>query len=210
MRSAFVLALAGVLSAGPAAGQWIEAVELGFVGRYGFYDADVGLQNTPGAGGRLGVWFGPSLGLEGDWVFLSPRPAEHIVPDVGSRVAHDLFGVRLVHARPVGERADLLVGLGLAYDRYFREREVGVSGGGISGLLGVRLGIREALSLRLEGTAYHVRRDAHAPLPRPTTTNFGLQATFAYMFRGRPEERIIELPPPPPDTVFIERRRPPG
>jgi hypothetical protein len=204
------LALAALLLVpGPVGGQWVEAVEIGLLGRYGFYDRDVGLANAPGTGGRLGVHFGPRLGVEVDWLFQAPRPVEPPDPDVpeplGHRVSHDLFGLRALYTRPVGDRTDLLSGLGFAYDRYYREREVGVSGGGLAGLLALRFGLNESVSLRLEAAAYRIRRDADRPLPRPSTTNLGLQAALSYTFRGREVERIVELPPPPPDTVLVLR-----
>jgi hypothetical protein len=209
------LLLSAVLSIpGGAGAQWIQGVELGGGVRHGFYDGDVGLDRATGALGRLGLFVRPTLSLELDWSFQTPRPDGEPAPiftQSGSgspRVGHDLVQLRLLREWSLGDRTGLLVGLGYSYDRYYREREVGVSGGGPGGLLGARILFSDVLSLRLEGTAYRIGSDPDRPIPRPSAVNLGLQAGVSYIFRGREVERIIELPPPPPDTVIVVR--PPG
>jgi hypothetical protein len=207
------LLVTGVLSLpGGTGAQWVQGVELGAGVRHAFYDSDVGLENATGSGGRLGLLLRPALSLELDWSFQTPRPsaAGTFFPGSGAspRVGHDLVQVRLLREWPVGDRTGLVAGLGYSYDRFFREREVGVSGGGPGGLLGTRVLLSEVFSLRLEGTAYRVGSDADRPIPRPSAVNLGLQAGLSYTFRGREVERVIELPPPPPDTVIVVR--PPG
>jgi hypothetical protein len=199
---------------GEARAQWIQGVELGGGVRHAVYDGGVGLKNATGAGGRLGLMVRPALSLELDWSFQTPRPDGEPAPvfiQSGSgspRVGHDLVQLRLVREWSLGDRTGLLAGLGYSYDRYYREREVGVSGGGPGGLLGARVLFSDVLSLRLEGTAYRIGSDPDRPIPRPSAVNLGLQAGLSYTFRGREVERIIELPPPPPDTVIVVR--PPG
>lgn len=122
-------------------------------------------------------------------------------PGPAPRVSHDLFGVRLLHTRPISDRTRLVTGLGYHYDRYFRERSVGASGGGPGALLGVRVDLTGALALRLDAGAYRVGSDPDRAIPRPTTLNRTLQAGLSYTFRDR--TRVIELPPPPPDTVLV-------
>lgn len=194
----------------PAGAQWVEAVELGTLGRWAFYDEDVGLDDTGGWGVRVGVHLGERWIAEGDWSFQNPRESATITFGStvypGARVSHDLIGGRLVHHRPLGDRLRLLAGAGVQYDRYKGERGWGASGTGIGVLAGLRARLTRVFSLRIEGTAYRVGSDPDRAIPRPTTLNLGLQAGIAYTFRGA--GRIVELPPPPPDTVIVEPRSP--
>jgi hypothetical protein len=203
VRRAIPAAAALLLVAGPVSAQWAEAVELGVLARLGVYDGDVGVENAAAGGIRIGVLFRPSLAVEADWTYAEPDLVEQ--PGLEGRrfISHELFGLRVLYARSVAARTDLLVGVGLAYDRYTRVREVGARGGGPGGLLGFRVRISEAVSARFEATGYRVGSDPDAPIPRPSTVNLGLQAGLSVSLRDR--ERIVELPPPPPDTVLVER-----
>ena len=207
---ALVLPVSGVFPH-PAVAQWVEAVELGMLGRWGVYDGALGLDAAMGWGPRVGIHLGERWVVEGDWSFQNPRAQGTITFESDEserpRTSHDLFGGRLLFQHPLGDRFGLLAGAGVQYDRYKGSPPVATSGTGVGVLLGLRVGLTRVLSLRLEGTVYQVGRDSDRTVPRPTTRNGGLQAGLAYTFRGR--GRIVELPPPPPDTVIVEPR-PPG
>jgi hypothetical protein len=203
-----ILALIFPLS---ASAQWVEAVELGMLGRWGVYDGAVGLDAAVGWGPRVGIHLGERWIVEGDWTFQNPRATGTITFESNEyerpRTSHDLFGGRLLYDRPLGDRIGLLFGLGLQYARYKGSPRVATSGAGGGALLGLRARLTEVLSLRLEATVYQVRSDPDPAVPRPSTRNGGFQVGLAYTFRGR--GRIVELPPPPPDTVIVEVPPPP-
>jgi hypothetical protein len=176
-------------------------------GRYGFYDGDVGLDAAPGIGGRVGIFFHPRFSLEAEASYAEPPISDGVGWQGRTFISHILYQGRLLYSHPMSEKASLLLGAGVAYDHYFRARNLGVRGAGPSALVGLRYAFSDMFSGRIEGTGYMISEDDDAfPAPRPSTMNFGLQAGISLLFRDRVEVREVQLPAPPPDTVVVTQQ----
>ncbi len=207
MKGRFILAMAAtaaLILPEMAVAQSAGAIELGAVGRYQIFDSEVGVDNAPGIGGRLGVFFLPNLSVEADWTYAEPELEDQPGFQGRTFISHELLQVRLLYTHWLGENAGLLLGGGYSYDNYPRPRRVGVRGGGPGGLLGLRYKFTDMISTRIEGYGYFVPEDDDTlPAPRPSTFNLGVQAGVSMMFREREVVREVQLPAPPPDTVVV-------
>ena len=212
MKGRFILAMAatvGLILPEMAVAQSAGAIELGAVGRYQIFDSEVGVDNAPGIGGRLGVFFLPNLSIEADWTYAEPELEDQPGFQGRTFISHELLQARLLYTHWLGETAGLLLGAGYSYDNYTRPRSVGVRGGGPGGLLGLRYNLTNMISTRIEGYGYYVPEDDDSlPAPRPSTLNLGVQAGLSLMFREREVVREVQLPAPPPDTVVVREEAP--
>jgi len=210
MKGRFILAIAAgaaLLIPDIASAQQAGAIELGAFGRFTVFDSEVGIENAPGIGGRLGIFVLPNLSIEVEGSYAEPDLTDSPGAFDATFVSHELYQARLLYTHWLGDRAGILLGAGYAYDNYTRVRSVGARGGGPAGLVGLRFGFSDRFSGRVEGTVYHVSEDLEAfARPRPQTLNLGVQAGLSYMFRDRVVERIVELPAPPPDTVVVTQQ----
>lgn len=185
--------------------QW--SVEIGALGRYSIYDADVGVENGFGiVGGRGGLYVADNLALEGEFTYGEPQLSGGAAWQGRNYISHLLGQGRLVYTAWLSESTGLLLGAGLHHDNYSRARTVAARGWGGTGLLGVRYRLGEYVSARVESTGHFVSEnpDTHVA-PRPSTFNVGFQAGLSVVFGTREVERIVELPAPPPDTVIVTR-----
>jgi len=179
-------------------------IELGVFGRYAIYDGDVGIDAAPGIGGRVGVFFHPNFSIEAEASYAEPAISDGVGWQGRTFISHVLYQGRLLYSHSMSEKTSLLLGAGVAYDHYFRPRNLGVRGAGPSALVGLRYAFNDMFTGRIEGTGYMIsEKDDAFPAPRPGTMNLGLQAGISLLFRDRVEERIVQLPAPPPDTVRI-------
>lgn len=178
--------LAGALlltSAVPALGQKAGAFEIGAFGRYSKYDGVLNFDDRVGIGGRLGIFVLRNLAVEGDISYTATYSADQdfirVTPIHG----------RLVYNLPLGEHAALLVGGGYTAQR-FREayRETKHGGGG---LLGVRLGMGDILSIRLDATGDYIpKAESEAPQfpsieQQKHNWHWGGQAGLSLLFGAR-------------------------
>ncbi len=213
MKSRFILAvatMATILFADVAHAQQAGAIELGAVGRYTIYNSDVGIENAPGIGGRLGVFVRQNLSVEVDWSYAEPELTDQPGWQGRTFISHELVQARLLYSHWLSEGAALLLGAGYSYDNFSRPRRVGVRGGGPGGMVGFRYNLTDILSARVDGGAYYISEDRESlPAPRPSGVNMNLQAGLSVMFRGRDVERVVQLPAPPPDTVVVTRTQEP-
>ncbi|MDE0395248.1 MAG: outer membrane beta-barrel protein [Gammaproteobacteria bacterium] len=185
--------------------QW--SVELGAVGRYSIYDADVGVENGFGiVGGRGGLYVADNLSVEGEVTYGEPELSGGAAWQGRNYISHLLLQGRLVYTAWLSESTGLLLGAGFHHDNYSRARTVGARGWGGTGLLGLRYRFSEYISARIESTGHLVSEDPDTHVaPRPSTFNVGLQAGLSVVFGMREVERVVELPAPPPDTVIVTR-----
>lgn len=212
MKGRFILAIAAgaaLLLPDAVSAQQAGAVEIGALGRYTVYDSEVGIENAPGIGGRVGIFIIPNLSIEVEGSYAEPDLTDSPGAFDATFVSHELYQARLLYTHWLGERAGLLLGAGYAYDNYTRLRTVGQRGGGPAGLIGLRYQISDRFSTRIEGKGYYVPEDLEAfggTRARPQTVNLGIQAGLSYMLRDRTVETIVELPAPPPDTVVVTQQ----
>ena len=207
-RAAVAVAIGvGLVMAGGIQAQDQWSVELGAVGRYSIYDADVGVENGFGiVGGRGGLFVADNLAVEGEVTYGEPQLS--YAPGWRGRnyISHLLLQGRLVYTAWLSESTGVLLGAGLQHDNYSRARTVAARGWGGTGLLGLRYRFSEFVSARVESTGHFVPEDPDTHVaPRPSTFNVGLQAGLSVVFGVREVERVVELPAPPPDTVVVTR-----
>ena len=185
--------------------QW--SFELGAVGRYSIYDADVGVENGLSiGGGRAGLYVADNLAVEGEVTYGEPQLTDEAAWRGRNYISHLLLQGRLVYTAWLSENTGVLLGAGVQHDNYSRARTVGARGWGGTGLLGVRYRFSEYVSARVESTGHFVSEDPDTHVaPRPSTFNVGLQAGLSVIFGTREVERVVELPAPPPDTVIVTR-----
>ena len=198
---------AGMVMAGGIQAQEQWSVEIGALGRYSIYDAEVGVENGFGiVGGRGGLYVADNLALEGEFTYGEPQLSGGAAWQGRNYISHLLGQGRLVYTAWLSESTGLLLGAGLHHDNYSRARTVAPRGWGGTGLLGVRYRLGEYVSARVESTGHFVSEnpDTHVA-PRPSTFNVGFQAGLSVVFGTREVERIVELPAPPPDTVIVTR-----
>ena len=140
-------AIAGMLmlaSAGPLAAQKPGAFELGIFGRFNQIDSDLNFANRAGIGGRIGVFVLKNIEVEADGSY---NPTES---QIGDFIRYIPWHARLVWNVPLGKSSTFLLGGGVV-DNWFREayRETEI---GAAGLVGLRFGTGDVLSLRIDGT----------------------------------------------------------
>ena len=145
------LLLTGALllaSAAPALAQKAGTVELGFFGRYTWFDNTLNFENRVGIGGRLGVFVLSNFSVEGDASYTATASQ-----------GDDFIRYIPIHARllfnlPAGEHTAFLVGAG--YVRNLFRKSYRETNSGVGGLLGMRLGMGELLSIRLDATGDYI------------------------------------------------------
>ncbi|TVP42281.1 MAG: hypothetical protein EA350_16680 [Gemmatimonadales bacterium] len=207
MKGRYILAMAAaaaLLLPEMAVAQRAGTIELGAVGRFTVYDSEVGVDNSLGGGGRVGLFVLPNLSVEVDWTYAEPELEDQPGWQGRTFISHELVQARLLYNHSLGETVGLLLGAGYSYDNYSRVRNVGARGGGPGGLLGLRFTFNDYFSARLEGFGYYVPEDAEATtFIRPQTVNLGAQAGLSFMIGNRVETRVEQLPAPAPDTVVV-------
>jgi outer membrane protein OmpA-like peptidoglycan-associated protein len=165
------------ISAVPLAAQHGGTIELGGFARYGTYDADLGLDDAPGFGGRLGIFFSSKFLLEADGGLVSTKAA-------GVDVDHRPFHVRLMGNLPFTKRLALLLGAGWAYNSYGAGLDA--TENGVGGAAGLRLSLGKRLSVRGEVIADYMLDQAVAADP---TVHYAVQAGASLMLRGGPGDK---------------------
>ncbi len=218
MRTLASFALGTVIALGlPASlqAQRQGAVEIGGFGRFTSFGESQQLDAAFGGGGRAGVYILRNLLLEMDLSYADAdvnRAATGIaVYDSLNRVSHTLWNYRLLYNAPLTEKVKLLVGGGYAYDAFGRQRQVAPRGGGVSGLLGLRLALNDMWSFRIEGIANQSSGEDSpniAPEFRDSHINIGGQAGVSIALFTSPRrprvdtviERVVQR-----DTVFTTR-----
>ena len=143
-----LLPMLALVSAAPLMAQSAGTIEVGAFGRYTKYDTDLNFDDRVGIGGRLGVFVLRNLAVEGDIAygptFSSTEVFVRNIPIHG----------RLVYNLPVGEHGALLLGGGYAHNLF--RKGYTESKGGFGGLVGLRLGTGDVLSIRLDGTLDYI------------------------------------------------------
>lgn len=180
------LALAGALLAAfatPSVAQKPGAFEIGAFGRYTFFDKTLNFADRVGAGGRLGIFLLPNLAIEGDASYTATETATEVF------TRYIPIHARLVYNIPAGEHSAFLLGAGYTHNLYregYRATEKGAGG-----LVGLRLGTGDVLSIRIDGTVDYIF-DAESQYPTQANAlgidlkdknwNWGLQAGISAMF----------------------------
>jgi outer membrane protein OmpA-like peptidoglycan-associated protein len=183
------LALAGALlamSATPSMAQKAGAFEMGVFGRYTWFDKDLNFDDRVGVGGRLGIFVLQNLAIEGDASYTATETANE------DFVRYIPIHARLVYNIPAGEHSAFLLGAGYTHNlfrRGYRETEKGAGG-----LVGLRLGTGDVISIRIDGTLDYIfdPESRFGPDNQSAGTSFadknwhwGLQAGLSAMFGAK-------------------------
>lgn len=156
-----VVALTGVT---PGFAQQGGSVELGGSGAYTFFDSSLNFDDAIGGGGALGFYLLSRLSLEGE--------ASYSTADWnGATISYVPFRARLLFNQPLSGGLAILLGAGYVHNEYGQDIEG--ADNGVTGLLGIRVGLPGPLALRLSGAADYVLKPANA---EDNNLNIGVQA----------------------------------
>jgi outer membrane protein OmpA-like peptidoglycan-associated protein len=204
-RIAAVFAVVTALASAALPAQDAGTLEIGAFGRYTRFDRSLGLDNSIGGGGWLGVFVAPGLAIEGAGGYLPT--AGPLTPNGSLFPLH----ARLVYARPVAGALALLVGGGYVHNVY--GRTANVSDDGVSGLFGIRIG-GAGLAARVEAIEDFIPTPRNQSASVANNWNFSLQAGLtAFLGRPRPKDsdgdgivdRLDACPATPPREAVDDR-----
>jgi outer membrane protein OmpA-like peptidoglycan-associated protein len=215
--SPFVVAAALIANASPSrvAAQPAGTAELGVLGRYTIMADKLGVENMPAGGGRLGLFFYRNLEAEAELTYGRADVKDKTA--FLTKYSDPLWNYRLTYNAPFGGSNAFLIGGGYAYDAFGYAREKPRRAGGPSGLLGVRVGLGNHWSVRVEGHGhYALKVDPDTKVGTPAQeaySNVGVQAGLSYSFQPffRTREVVREVPGRETvrtDTVFRDRIAP--
>ena len=175
-RRIMTVALLALLVAAPVAAQERGTLEAGLFGRYTLLDRDLRLDDSAGAGARLGCFFIDRLALEvdGGLTRVDGPGTQHVdVLPLHARLLYDL---------PAWDRVSLLLGAGYARYRYGNDLDPSVVDHGVGGLVGLRFHDCGPLSFRLEGTLDQFSSSDLSVDVEGNATNWGLQFGASLFF----------------------------
>jgi len=180
------LAFLGLLSepqfASPAMAQTGAGgqLEVGVLGHYTAYDENVGLENKPGAGGRIGFFFTPVFALEvnGDYT-VTNRGTDT------ERVTATRVGADLVAYGQVTSWNAFYVGVG--YERQYYRGAKYEDEGAANVVLGSRISLGGRVAFRIQG------RGSFAPFGTLRTANLSADAGLSiFAFGGPPRDADLD------------------
>ena len=160
------------LVAAPASAQRLGTFEFGAFAQASYFDRTLGFEQGAGGGGvRLGFFVLPSLELEGEGAFV-PTPGPNNV-----RVNYFPLRARATFNIRTGEHTALLLGAGYVHNEY--RRDLDLSDDGVTGLVGVRLGLPGLPAIRLASYLDVIPSPVNGDAEN---LNWGLQAGLSFLF----------------------------
>ncbi len=172
-RSLFCSMLGLALVSTSLAAQSGGTLELGGFGRKSWFDNKLGIDNGGGIGGRLGFFVVRNLEIEGDASYTSVP-----ISAGDGDVTHIPVHAGLTFNIPVGEHTAFLLGGRYVYNKY--GKSVDEHDNGFGGVGGIRLGMGDLVSIRLEVTADHMSKSPIAG--NRTYWNTGFNAGLSLLF----------------------------
>jgi outer membrane protein OmpA-like peptidoglycan-associated protein len=178
-KSAFAL-LATVAVVSQARGQQAGTVELSVFPNISYFDKSLRLdQAKAGPGGRLGIFFTNHFAVEGEGAWVPVHGPND------SDVSYVPLRAKLAYNISAGEHVGVVLGGGYVHTLYRRDRHV--SDNGATGSFGVRLGLGEITSIRIDSYVDYI------PSPKNTFSNnwnWGIQPGLSFLFGGRGEGKV--------------------
>jgi outer membrane protein OmpA-like peptidoglycan-associated protein len=198
------LILAAVTS--PAAAQQAGTFEFGAFAHIAYFEESLNLeQGAAGGGIRLGLFPVRNFELEAEGSFVPVEAG-------GSDLSYIPLRARLLYNVPVGEHGAFLIGGGYARNEF--GRDIDTHEDGVSGLLGVRLGLPGITSIRLSTTLDYIPSPSIDFYPGATVdpdynVNWGIQVGLSFLFGGRRVAQRQEpaAVAPRPDSLAMQARR---
>jgi outer membrane protein OmpA-like peptidoglycan-associated protein len=171
------LVLLGALLVGtmPAAAQSPGTFEIGGFGRYTKYDDTLSFEDKAGGGGTLGIFVIRNLAIEAEGAYTkTSRPGLDDVENTPIRG-------RLTYHIPLGGYASAIrIGAGYVHDRYAKDADF--SEDGVTGLVGLRVGLGEKFALQVDGTIDYGPSPDDFPDAPDNYSNFGVQGGIVLLF----------------------------
>ena len=176
----------------PLAAQQSGTIELGAFGRRTWFDRSYDLTNAIGVGGRLGFFVVRNVELEAD---ASYNPGAFHIQSAKKAGQLALHG-RLLYNIPVGTSGAFIIGGGAAYNTYGRDASGHETGPGA--LAGIRLGLGERASIRLDGTYDLFSKPDPQLSSAPNAGHWGLQVGLSLLSGNRHREAPAPVATPTP------------
>ena len=172
---AFVVFGSLLAAAAPSLAQSPGTFEIGGFGRYTVFDDVLNLEDKPGGGGTLGIFVVRNLAIEAEGAYTSTSTEGATSLDVSNIPARG----RLTYHIPLGGYASA-VRLGAGYVRNMYGEDVDLDDDGVTGVLGLRVGLGEKFALQADGTL------DYAPSPDQDRvdnySNWGVQVGGVFLF----------------------------
>jgi outer membrane protein OmpA-like peptidoglycan-associated protein len=200
MRKLALVLIAALAAATESQAQRAGTFEIGLFPTVGFPDRTLRLDNgQAGPGARLGFFLTDRIALEaeGSWI-PTDGPGE---VDVNYIPLH----ARVVLNFPAGEHVGLLLGAGYSHSKFSDAYDV--SDHGVSGNAGIRLGLGDVTSIRIDTYVDYIPSPDNGA---PENWHWGIQPGLSFMLGGRdagPRDRDADGVP---DDVDECRNTPAG
>ncbi len=180
MRPYALVLLATLAAAADVHSQQAGQFEVGLFPHVSYFDKSLRIkQGQAGPGGRIGYFFSDHLAIEaeGAWVPAEGREA--------SRVSYIPLRARLALNVPAGDHVGIVLGAGYVNSMYKRSYDFTDHGG--TGLVGLRLGLGEVTSIRIDTYLDYI--------PSPDNQagyhlNWGIQPGLSFLLGGAREAKV--------------------
>jgi len=202
MRRRVLSLLATLAAVSQAAAQQAGTFEVGLFPQVSYFDKTLIMsQGRAGPGARLGYHFTDHLGIEAEGAFV---PAEG---RAGAQVSYIPLRAKLALNVPAGEHVGLVFGAGYVQSLY--KRDYDLSDKGVTGSAGVRLGLGEVTSIRIDTYIDYI------PSPELSSgegnnVNIGVQPGLSFLLGQRSTKVRDKDGDGVPDAVDECKDTPPG
>ena len=158
-------------------------MEVGGFGRFTRFDRSLQLESAFGGGGRLGVFLTRAVSVEVAGSYLPTsgpvNPNHALIP----------WHARLIYGAPIGDQVSLVLGVGYLHTVYGSGGKIWDDG--VSGLIGVRFGLDQTFTFRLEAIGDFIPSPANHSASISNNWNFALQAGLsAWLGSSRPKDSL--------------------
>jgi outer membrane protein OmpA-like peptidoglycan-associated protein len=176
MMRRIVLALAATVAVvSKVSAQHKGAFEVGLFPQISYFDRSLIItQGRAGPGARLGYFFTDHLAIEGEAAWVPTKGADN------ADVSYIPLRAKLALNAPIGEHSGFVFGAGYVQSLY--KRDYDLSDAGVTGSVGVRLGLGDVTSIRIDTYVDYI--------PSPdngvsSNLNWGIQPGLSFMLGGQ-------------------------
>ncbi|MDQ3224384.1 MAG: OmpA family protein [Gemmatimonadota bacterium] len=204
-----VPALLLAVATSPAVSQQAGTFEFGAFAHVAYFEKSLNFDQGSGGGGiRFGLFPVRNLELEAEGSFV---PTEG---PGGRNVSYIPLRARLLYNVPVGDHGAFLIGGGYARNEF--RRDLDTHEDGVTGLLGVRLGLPARTSIRISTSLDYIPSPSIELYPGATiepdhNVNWNIQIGLGFLLGGgsysRAERREPTPTAPRPDTLAMQARQ---
>jgi outer membrane protein OmpA-like peptidoglycan-associated protein len=182
MRRLALTLLATVAVVTKSTAQQAGTFELGLFPQVSYFDRSLVLtQGRTGPGARLGISLTNHLAVEGEGAYVPTEGRD------GSNVRYVPLRAKLALSVPTGEHTGLVFGAGWVHTLY--RKDYHLSDNGATGSVGLRLGLGEITSIRIDTYLDYV------PSPKNGASdniNWGVQPGLSFRLGGQRETKVSD------------------